>query len=82
MNLVAEANLLPVKAARACGTAAVVSPIGEIKSSQGDFIIGEGNGGPITDAIKAKLVGIQRSEIADQDGWVRKVAGLGGARQS
>ncbi len=57
----------------ACGTAAVVSPIGKIKSSMGDFAIGEGGGGPVTGALKAKLVGIQRGEIADDFGWVRKV---------
>jgi branched-chain amino acid aminotransferase len=57
----------------ACGTAAVVSPIGRIKSTKGDFAIGEGDGGPVTDALKARLVGIQRGEIADEYGWVRKV---------
>ena len=57
----------------ACGTAAVVSPIGKIKSSNGDFLIGEGEGGPITDRLKAKLVGVQRGEIPDEHGWVRRV---------
>lgn len=55
----------------ACGTAAVVSPIGKIKSSQGDFVISDG--GPVTEGLKARLVGIQRGEIADDYGWVRKV---------
>ena len=57
----------------ACGTAAVVSSIGKIKSSSGDFVIGEGEGGSITEGLKAKLVGIQRGEIADEHGWVRRV---------
>ena len=60
----------------ACGTAAVVSPIGEIKAANGGFVIGNGEGGEVTDGIKAELTGIQRGEIADVDGWVRKVAGL------
>ena len=57
----------------ACGTAAVVSPIGQIKSAHGDFVVGGGEGGPITDGLKAKLVGIQRGEAEDRHGWVRRV---------
>ena len=57
----------------ACGTAAVVSPIGKIKSAKGDFVIGEGDGGPITEGLKARLVGIQRGQTNDEFGWVRKV---------
>ncbi len=57
----------------ACGTAAVVSAIGKIKSANGDIVIGDGTGGPITAALKAKLVGIQRGDIADSEGWVRKI---------
>ena len=57
----------------ACGTAAVVTPIGEIKSSAGDFVIGNGEGGSVTDGLKARLVGIQRGDAADEFGWVHKV---------
>ena len=57
----------------ACGTAAVVSAIGRIKSANGDIVIGDGSGGPITAALKATLVGIQRGDIADTEGWVRKI---------
>jgi len=57
----------------ACGTAAVVSPIGKIKSAKGDINIPEAEGGPVTEALKAKLVGIQRGQVEDAFGWVRKV---------
>jgi branched-chain amino acid aminotransferase len=57
----------------ACGTAAVISAIGKIKSTNGDIAIGDGTGGPITAALNAKLVGIQRGDIADSEGWVRKI---------
>src|SRR5205814_9068841 len=46
----------------ACGTAAVVSAIGKIKSANGDIVIGDGMGGPITAALKAKLVVSQRGD--------------------
>eukprot|EP01037_Dinobryon_pediforme_P013488 gene13488-13601_t len=57
----------------ACGTAAVVSPVGEIKSTAGNFTIGNGDGGPVTDSLKAQLVGIQRCTVTDSAGWVRKI---------
>ncbi len=49
----------------------MVSPIGAIKSTKGDFTISDG--GPVTEGLKAKLVGIQRGEVADEYDWVRKV---------
>jgi branched-chain amino acid aminotransferase len=58
----------------ACGTAAVVSAVGRIRSVNGDIPIGDGDGGPITAALKARLVGIQRGDVADAEGWVRKIA--------
>jgi branched-chain amino acid aminotransferase len=57
----------------ACGTAAVVTPIGEIKSVAGDFMIGNGGGGPVTGAIKQALVGIQRGTAPDSEGWLHRL---------
>jgi branched-chain amino acid aminotransferase len=62
-----------LREAFACGTAAVVSPIGEIKARVGGFTIGNGGGGPITDGLRGKLVGIQRGDAADEGGWVRRI---------
>ena len=62
-----------LREAFACGTAAVVTPIGEIKAADGGFVIGNGGGGEVAEALRAKLVGIQRGEIADEHGWVRRV---------
>jgi branched-chain amino acid aminotransferase len=69
----ADATSGKMREAFACGTAAVVSPIGQIKGHAGGFTIGNGAGGPVTDALKARLVGIQRGDVADDEGWVRKV---------
>lgn len=57
----------------ACGTAAVISSIGMVRSSQGDFIIGNGGNGTVADELRAELVGIQRCRIPGPDGWVRQV---------
>jgi branched-chain amino acid aminotransferase len=62
-----------LREAFACGTAAVITPIGEIKSADGGFVIGNGGGGPVAQDLRAKLVGIQRGEIPDEHGWVRRV---------
>ena len=57
----------------ACGTAAVVTPIAEIKATTGGFVIGDGSGGAVAEGLRTKLVGIQRGDNADPHGWVRRV---------
>ncbi len=58
----------------ACGTAAVVTPVGQVKSSKGGFTIGSGGPGQITEALKARLTAIQRGEAPDPHGWVHRFA--------
>ena len=57
----------------ACGTAAVVTPVGTVKSSQGAFTIGAGGAGQMTQIIRTKLVDIQRGAAADTHGWVQRI---------
>jgi branched-chain amino acid aminotransferase len=57
----------------ACGTAAVVTPVGTVKSTQGDFTIGAGGAGQMTQQIRTKLVDIQRGAAADTHGWVHRI---------
>jgi branched-chain amino acid aminotransferase len=57
----------------ACGTAAVVTPVGTVKSSQGAFTIGAGGAGQMTQKIRTKLVDIQRGAAADTHGWVQRI---------
>jgi len=53
----------------ACGTAAVVSPIGSAKSAHGTWTTGDGNPGPITAQIRETLLGIQHGTIEDKHSW-------------
>jgi len=53
----------------ACGTAAVVSPIGAAKSAAGTWTTGNGEPGPITMQIRETLLGIQHGTIEDKHGW-------------
>ena len=57
----------------ACGTAAVVTPIGPVKGADGEFKIGAGGPGQTTMRIKQKLVDIQRGVAPDPHGWVRRI---------
>ena len=62
-----------VKESFACGTAAVLTPIGTVKSRHGDFVIGNGGSGAQTERLKAALIDIQRCRAPDPHGWVKKV---------
>ena len=57
----------------ACGTAAVVTPIGTIRSRDGDFTINGAEPGPVTAALLTALVDIQRGRGPDANGWVHRV---------
>jgi branched-chain amino acid aminotransferase len=57
----------------ACGTAAVVTPVGKVADRNGEFVIGSGGPGQLTGKLKARLVAIQRGEAADSHGWVMRI---------
>lgn len=54
----------------ACGTAAVITPVGTVKSAAGDWTIGDGEPGPVTMRLRETLLGIQSGDIADPQGWM------------
>jgi branched-chain amino acid aminotransferase len=58
----------------ACGTAAVVSPVGQAKSAMGTWVTGDGQPGPITMQIRNHLLAIQHGTTADKHSWMKKVA--------
>ena len=57
----------------ACGTAAVVSPVGVAKSTMGTWVTGDGQPGVITMQIRNHLLAIQHGTTADTHKWTHKV---------
>ncbi|PRX95673.1 branched-chain amino acid aminotransferase [Allonocardiopsis opalescens] len=55
----------------ACGTAAVITPVGSVRSASGDWQHGDGTPGPVTLRLREELVGIQYGLRPDPYGWVR-----------
>jgi branched-chain amino acid aminotransferase len=60
--------------AMACGTAAVVTPVGTVADPEGEITIGSGGPGQLTQRLRERLVGIQRGTAPDPHGWVTKLA--------
>ncbi|MBE7194422.1 MULTISPECIES: branched-chain amino acid aminotransferase [Gordonia] len=57
----------------ACGTAAVITPVGHVKSETDDYSIGDGTPGEVTLALRDTLTGIQRGKFADTHGWMTEL---------
>lgn len=57
----------------ACGTAAIVTPIGRLKSEKFDLTVNGGQPGEYTCALREKLLGIQMGEVEDKHDWMWKV---------
>jgi len=55
------------------GTAAVVSPVGELAYKGRTIVVNGGKIGPATQKLYDTLTGIQLGEIADTHGWVTRV---------
>ncbi|WP_428668928.1 branched-chain amino acid aminotransferase [Reyranella sp.] len=69
----ADAGSGRLREAFACGTAAVVTPIGTVRAPEGEFKIGNGGSGARTEELKSALVDIQRCRAPDPHHWIHKV---------
>ena len=59
----------------ACGTAAVVTPVGELRWEGGSAPSTAGDaGGAVTNAIRAALLDIQYGRVEDTHGWLTRLA--------
>jgi branched-chain amino acid aminotransferase len=57
----------------ACGTAAVITPVGLVKSSHGSWTVGDGEPGPVTTALRKALLDVQTGRAADSHGWMTEL---------
>ncbi|SDQ06551.1 branched-chain amino acid aminotransferase [Actinopolyspora saharensis] len=58
----------------ACGTAAVITPVGRVKHRDGEFTIADGQPGELTMKLREQLTGIQYGKLADPEGWMSRLA--------
>ncbi len=58
----------------ACGTAAVITPVGHVKSAAGEWTVGDGEPGPITMRLRKTLLDVQTGRADDTHGWMRRLA--------
>ncbi|OLF16952.1 branched-chain amino acid aminotransferase [Actinophytocola xanthii] len=54
----------------ACGTAAVITPVGSVKYAGGGFTVGDGGTGEVTARLRSALTAIQRGTAPDPHGWM------------
>lgn len=57
----------------ACGTAAVITPIGALRWPGGEAVAGSGEPGAVTMRLRQALMDIQYGRAEDTHGWVRRV---------
>lgn len=54
----------------ACGTAAVITPVGHVLGDSADFQVNGNEAGGITMTLRERLTGIQRGAVEDTHGWL------------
>ena len=57
----------------ACGTAAVITPVGRMASDTFDHEVGDGQAGVLTMALREELTGIQYGRIPDRHQWLTRI---------
>ncbi|OBH43811.1 branched-chain amino acid aminotransferase [Mycobacterium mantenii] len=57
----------------ACGTAAVITPVSNVKYGDTEFTVADGQPGEVTMALRDTLTGIQRGTFADTHGWMARL---------
>jgi branched-chain amino acid aminotransferase len=58
----------------ACGTAAVITPIGRLAGDTFDALVGSGESGEFTMSLREELTDIQYGRLPDPHGWMVRLA--------
>ncbi|MGJ9402560.1 branched-chain amino acid aminotransferase [Arthrobacter sp. KK5.5] len=58
----------------ACGTAAVITPIGELKTAESSIVSPAAGPDSVSMHIRAQLLGIQTGAVEDTHGWLTRLA--------
>ena len=75
LSAIADGTMLEIFA---CGTAAVVTPVGRVLSNEGEHVVTEDEQmGPVSAELRSALVSIQRGTAPDTHGWMHTVPGTG-----
>ena len=57
----------------ACGTAAVITPVGRVKGESAEWLVADGGPGPVTMRLREELIGVQYGHRPDPFNWTYKV---------
>ncbi|MDB1088392.1 branched-chain amino acid aminotransferase [Streptomyces sp. ACA25] len=57
----------------ACGTAAVITPVGSVKSTRAEWTVGDGEPGDITMRLREALLALQTGRAEDPHGWMHQL---------
>jgi branched-chain amino acid aminotransferase len=57
-----------------CGTAAVITPVGSVKHTDGEFTIAGGQAGEVSMRLRQALSDIQRGTSPDRHNWLHRLA--------
>ncbi|MDF3289262.1 MULTISPECIES: branched-chain amino acid aminotransferase [Streptomyces] len=57
----------------ACGTAAVITPVGSVKSTRDNWTVADGEPGKVTMRLRKALLDIQTGVVPDTHGWMHRL---------
>ncbi|MFD7506517.1 branched-chain amino acid aminotransferase [Streptomyces sp. NPDC059850] len=57
----------------ACGTAAVITPVGSVKSARASWTVADGEPGEVTTKLRKALLDIQTGAAPDPHGWLHRL---------